>query len=139
MIQVQLAILADAANITNDNKLNILGEFNILGAAEPPWTILRRCLAVRLIGDATDEGSHTVGLRVLDQDRNLVWSTNDRPLDFPRAKIPGTPARFLIVTELPPVVLHTEGPHELEILVDGTPRGSVDFYCVLMNLPGRAG
>jgi hypothetical protein len=75
MIQVDLAVLADAANLSQEGKLNILGEFNILLSNTAPWTMVGRSLVLRLTGNAGDVGPHTIGFRILDSDRQLVWTS----------------------------------------------------------------
>jgi hypothetical protein len=35
--------------------------------------------------------------------------------------------------QLPPVILHSEGTHEFEILVDGKPTGTVELHRVLRD------
>lgn len=141
MIEVDLALLVDAANLSDDGKLNLLGEFNILLRPEPPWALVGRSLVLRLQGDALDAGPHTVGLRLLDEDRNLLWASGDNQIDFPKAMIPGLPARALTIVGLPPMVLKVEGTYLLEILVDGVARRpGVEFHCVLKkDMPNRAG
>lgn len=139
MIEVNLAILADAANTSAEGKLNILGEFNMLMTEAPPWMLVGRSLVVRLVGHAGDEGPHTVGLRLLDQDRNLVWSSGDAAIDFPRARVAGAPARLQAIMGLPPLILPTAGDYELEILIDGEAKGCIELYCILRgDVPGHA-
>lgn len=45
---VQLAVLADGANIAHGNKLNILGAFSALAATQFPITLVSHVLALRL-------------------------------------------------------------------------------------------
>lgn len=140
MLNVDLALLADAANLSDGGKLNILGEFNVLNTVAPPWALVGRSLVLRLVGNAGDEGTHTLGLRLLDPDRQLVWSSGDAQFEFAAAKIPGTVPRNAAIIELPPVMMRVEGPHELEILVDGQALESVELHCVLegASAPGDA-
>jgi hypothetical protein len=140
MIEVTLAMLADAANLSNDGKLNVLGEFNLLLADEPPWAVVGRSLVVRFEGHAGDIGMHTAALRLLDEDRNLVWATADAQIEFPPAKLPGIRARAVMIVPLPPFALMAEGTYELEVFVDGAQRGRTELHCVLRrDMPGDAG
>lgn len=138
-MEATLVLFADAANLTEDGKLNLLGEFNILLSDAPPWGLVGRSLVARLEGHAGDVGHHTVAFRLLDQDRQLAWASGDSPFEVPKARLPGSPTRHLVIVALPPILLHHEGPHVMEILVDGTVCGSGEFHCIRHgDLPGRA-
>src|SRR5712664_1287976 len=71
-MRCQLSALCDAANLSAEGKLNILGEFDTVYAATLPavWPVMVFLAKIK-IGEA-DIGSHDVHLRVLDEDMNLV-------------------------------------------------------------------
>lgn len=140
MIEVNLALLAEAANTSAQSQFNILGEFNALLADEPPFGFVGKVLVLRFIGDPGDAGPHMFALRLLDQDRNLVWASSDAEVEFPKAAIPGIPARLQSISAMPPIALPSEGGYELEILVDGVVKGRIELHCILRrNMPGNAG
>lgn len=140
MIEVNLAILAEAANTSAQSQLNILGEFNSLVVVEPPWGLVGRVLVVRFVGNPADAGPHIFALRLVDQDRELVWASSDAQVEFPKSRITGIPARLQAISPLPPILLPSEGGYELEILVDGVVKDCIELYCILQsNMPADAG
>jgi hypothetical protein len=71
-MDVQLAVLADAANISQDGKLNILGQFDTIFAAETPvvWPLM---WFVAKVGISDADGTHhRFEIRVLDDDGQLI-------------------------------------------------------------------
>ena len=133
MIEVNLALFADAANISMEKKLNVLGEFNSLTAAQPPWMMIGKYLVLRFQGSPGDVGPHLLGLRILDEDRDLVWASADIPFTFPASPVPGVPSRLLSVSPLPPIALKAAGSYEFEVLIDGVTRHLVELYAVLQS------
>jgi hypothetical protein len=57
-MQVPLAVIADGANVTADNKLNLLGIFDRIYVETFPAFHLRCHLVVRFRPDPADEGQH---------------------------------------------------------------------------------
>lgn len=71
-MNLQLAVLADAANISQEGKLNILGQFDTIYATEVPavWPLM---WFVAKVGISEADGSHhRFELRVLDDDGQLI-------------------------------------------------------------------
>jgi hypothetical protein len=77
-MQVAFALFADAANLSQEGKLNVLGVFDALQVGAMPAVHPRAHLVVRLKGDASDVGRHTVTLRWVNPQGNELWnSTGD--------------------------------------------------------------
>lgn len=130
MIELNLALLADAANVATTGQLNILGEFNSLLPETMPTGFAGKVLVFRLTGSATDEGPHSLSLRLVDQDGGLVWAASDYTLEFPKTRLSGTPARVQAISPLPPMMFPTYGTYELEFLVDGKAIGGPAIHVV---------
>ena len=62
-MHVTFALFADAANLSQEGKLNILGVFDALQVGTLPALHPRATLVVHLKGNALDVGSHRVSLR----------------------------------------------------------------------------
>lgn len=60
-MHVSFALFADAANISQEGKLNILGVFDALQVAALPAVHPRATMVVRLKAHAEDAGRHTLG------------------------------------------------------------------------------
>ena len=77
-MQVAFALFADAANLSQEGKLNIMGVFDALQVGSLPAVHPRAHLVVRLKGDVSDVGRHTVTLRWVNPQGNELWtSTGD--------------------------------------------------------------
>ena len=69
-MHVSFALFADAANLSQEGKLNILGVFDALQVASLPAIHPRAHLVVHLKGTGTDVGAHTVNFRWLSPSGN---------------------------------------------------------------------
>ena len=74
-MQVSFALFADAANLSQEGKLNVLGVFDAVQVATLPTVHPRAHLVLRLKGGRADVGNHTVTLRWLNPDGVELWST----------------------------------------------------------------
>jgi len=61
-MEVDLALLADAATIDGSGKLNILGIFDRLGTSSFPTRHPRLCLVLRFSAGVHEVGKHGVGI-----------------------------------------------------------------------------
>ena len=89
-MEVQLAVLADAANVSQEGKLNILGEFDTIHAAEVPvvWPVMWFVTKVKI--SEADGTHHRFELRVLDDDGQLVALVATLEGESGPSPIPGT-------------------------------------------------
>ncbi|HEU4565163.1 MAG TPA: hypothetical protein VFS05_10960 [Gemmatimonadaceae bacterium] len=74
-MHVSFALFADAANLSQEGKLNILGVFDAVQVASLPTVHPRAHLVVRLKGTRADVGTHSVTLRWLNPDAEELWSS----------------------------------------------------------------
>lgn len=67
-MNVDFAVMADAATVDSNGKLNILGIFDHISVGEFPARHERMCLVVRFSAGtaATDVGDHQVEIAILD-------------------------------------------------------------------------
>jgi hypothetical protein len=75
-MHVSFALFADAANLSQEGKLNVLGVFDALQVAALPAVHPRAHLVVHLKGGSLDVGGHTVGLRWLNPSGEELWSSS---------------------------------------------------------------
>ncbi len=71
-MEVDLALLADAATIDGSGKLNILGIFDRLGTASFPTRHPRLCLVLRFSAGIHEIGRHEVGIALKSPDGKEV-------------------------------------------------------------------
>ena len=74
-MQISFALFADAANLSQEGKLNILGVFDAIQVGGIPTVHPRAHLVVRLKGGREDVGNHRVTLRWLNPGGTELWST----------------------------------------------------------------
>lgn len=75
-MRLSFALFADAANISQEGKLNILGVFDAVQCGTLPTVHPRAHLVVRLKGGHEDVGTHTVSLHWLNPQGTELWSSN---------------------------------------------------------------
>jgi hypothetical protein len=75
VMQVSFALFADAANLSQEGKLNILGVFDALQVATLPAVHPRAHLVVHLKGTQLDVGTHTVTLRWINPHGSELWTS----------------------------------------------------------------
>ena len=74
-MHVSFALFADAANLSQEGKLNILGVFDALQVGTLPALHPRATLVVHLKGNTLDVGAHRVSLRWLSPSGTELWSS----------------------------------------------------------------
>ncbi|HEX5437901.1 MAG TPA: hypothetical protein VFW98_12125 [Gemmatimonadaceae bacterium] len=75
-MHVSFALFADAANVSQEGKLNVLGVFDSVHVAGFPAVHPRAHLVVRLKGSHADVGAHVVGLQWRNPQGTELWSTS---------------------------------------------------------------
>jgi hypothetical protein len=76
VMHVTFALFADAANLSQEGKLNILGVFDALQVATLPAMHPRATLVVHLKGSVADAGTHRVSLQWLSPSGIELWSSD---------------------------------------------------------------
>ena len=74
-MQVSFALFADAANLSQEGKLNILGVFDAVQVGALPAVHPRAHLVVRLKGGRDDVGMHSVTLTWTNPAEEELWSS----------------------------------------------------------------
>jgi hypothetical protein len=75
-MHVTFALFADAANLSQEGKLNILGVFDALQVGSLPALHPRATLVVHLKGSPADAGSHRVQLHWISPSGSELWSSD---------------------------------------------------------------
>ena len=74
-MQISFALFADAANLSQEGKLNVLGVFGAVQVATLPAVHPRAHLVVGLRGGREDAGAHQVTLQWRNPAGTELWST----------------------------------------------------------------
>ncbi|HEX3867560.1 MAG TPA: hypothetical protein VHV78_12445 [Gemmatimonadaceae bacterium] len=114
---VAFALFADAANLSQEGKLNVLGVFDALHVAAVPAVHPRAHLIVHLKGTASDTGSHTVGFRWLNPSGQELWSsTGGLNVGSPPPGIAEMDLPLIAQLDLP---IDAAGAYTMAIAIDG--------------------
>lgn len=115
-MQVAFTLFADAANLSQEGKLNIMGVFDALQVGSLPAVHPRAHLVVRLKGDVTDVGRHTVTLRWVNPQGNELWtSTGDLNVGQPPSGVVEMDLPLIAQIDLP---IDAAGVYRMTVSLD---------------------
>jgi hypothetical protein len=116
-MHVSFALFADAANLSQEGKLNILGVFDALQVASLPAIHPRAHLVVHLKGSGVDIGSHTVSFRWLSPSGHELWtSSGDLNVGAPPPGVSEMDLPLIAQLDLP---MDSPGAYNMAISIDG--------------------
>lgn len=119
-LDVQLACLADAANLSQEGKLNILGEFNNIFADQVPVTWPLMVFVAKIQVSAGDGQTIHFSLRVVGEDGQLISQQSEMqlqlPPNLPAGETPGVPLILHIMNATFPEF----GAYDFELRGNGT-------------------
>jgi len=125
-MEVDLAVIADAANVSQEGKLNILGVFDTIWAREFPFRHASMVFVVRMNADFTEQGAHRMEVRLMDADGRQLFRA-EGPMQVPGA-IPGRPHKPHVIMGLSGISFSMPGDYSFEVMVDGQLMKSVPLY-----------
>ena len=116
-MHVSFALFADAANLSQEGKLNILGVFDALQVASLPAIHPRAHLVVHLKGTGVDMGAHTVSFRWLSPSGQELWnSSGDLNVGAPPPGAAEMDLPLIAQLDLP---MDAVGGYTMAIAIDG--------------------
>jgi len=116
-MHVSFALFADAANLSQEGKLNILGVFDALQVAALPAVHPRAHLVVHLKGSGSDVGPHTVSFRWLSPSGQELWnSSGDLNVGAPPPGVAEMDLPLIAQLDLP---MDAAGAYNMAIAIDG--------------------
>ena len=122
-MQISFALFADAANLSQEGKLNILGVFDAVQVGGIPTVHPRAHLVVRLKGGREDVGNHRVTMRWLNPGGNELWSTTgELNIGQPPSGVMELDLPLIAAIDLP---IDSAGEYSLQIALDDEYRGEV--------------
>ena len=115
-MQVAFAIFADAANLSQEGKLNVLGVFDALQVGSFPAVHPRAHLVVHLKGSPADVGRHTVTLRWVNPQGSELWtSTGELNVGQPPAGVSEMDLPLIAQIDLP---IDSAGAYRMSVSLD---------------------
>ncbi|HXD48668.1 MAG TPA: hypothetical protein VN600_07840 [Gemmatimonadaceae bacterium] len=116
-MHVAFALFADAANLSQEGKLNVLGVFDALQVATLPAVHPRAHLVVHLKGSANDVGAHTVSFSWLSPSAQELWSSSgDLNVGAPPPGVAEMDLPLIAQLDLP---MDAAGAYTMAIAIDG--------------------
>src|SRR5262249_48726171 len=125
-MRVAFALFADAANLSQEGKLNILGVFDALQVGALPAVHPRATLVVRLKADHEDAGSHTLAFGWAGPGGDEIWSSSGE------VEV-GNPTPGAFEVDIPVIAaidlpIQQAGTHTMRIELDGELRSELYLH-----------
>lgn len=132
-MNVALAVLADAANVSQDGKLNILGTFDTIFSDSFP-TIHPQCqLVLRLTAKPAESGrTRRITVKLLDADARELLALEGE-VKVPERKGPGE-IKINSLLSLQNLQFTKPGDYTFNILIDDDQKGEVPFRVIERKL-----
>ena len=124
-MNVIFAVLSDAANVSQEGKLNILGNFANIYASEFPTRHPQMYLVLRMEATPAEVGMEkTVDVTMLDADGEKIAALSaDFKVPEPKAK--GEMVQMQTIVSLRDVVFPKAGRYGIYVLIDGNTEATV--------------
>ena len=124
-MNVSFALFADAANLSQEGKLNILGVFDAVQVGQTPTVHPRAHLVVRLKGTYQDAGTHSLTLRWINPRGSELWSsTGEIEVTAPPPTVVEMDVPIIASIDLP---LDQPGTFAMEIVLDNEAQARLDL------------
>jgi hypothetical protein len=127
-VEVTLAVCCDAANVSREGKLNLLGIFNSVHAAEFPCVHPHLALVLRVEAGIGEEGVHPIEIKLADEDGREIFKVNGQ-LSLQGAR-PGRPMTAQTIIDINNFQLPRPGTYAFEIFIAGHHARSVAIHAL---------
>lgn len=125
-MHISFAVFADAANLSQEGKLNVLGIFDALQVGAFPSVHPRAHFVLRFKGSGSDVGDHLLTFRWLNPEGSELWSTTgDLQLDGDRQSSIEIDLPVIAVVDLP---LDMAGQFKMQIELNHTLIQTVNLF-----------
>jgi len=116
-MHISFAVFADAANLSQEGKLNILGVFDAVQVAGLPTIHPRTHFVVRLKANGDDTGQHKLTFRWLSPFDEELWSSTGEMTVAPSPNpVFEVDLPIIAVVDLP---LNVTGQYTMQVTLDG--------------------
>jgi uncharacterized protein DUF6941 len=116
-MHISFAVFADAANLSQEGKLNILGVFDAVQVAGLPTVHPRTHFVVRLKANGDDTGQHKLTFRWLSPFEEELWSSSGEMSVAPSPNpVLEVDLPIIAVVDLP---LNVTGQYTMQVTLDG--------------------
>jgi len=118
-MEVDLALLADAATIDGSGKLNILGIFDRLSTASFPTRHPRMCLVLRFSAGVQEVGKHQVEISLKGPDGKRMVGINGEMNLAPGPSLAGGAVMVPHVLHMDGLIFPVAGSYAFDVRVNG--------------------
>lgn len=128
-MDITLALIADAANVSADGKLNIMGVFNALGASTFPVVHPQIAMVLRFEANRAEEGkTRKIEIALADGDGAKLFAIG-ADLVVPQAP-PGTPIRLNHILMLNNLQFPRAGDYVFNVLIGDDHKAAIDLRLI---------
>ncbi|NIR43904.1 MAG: hypothetical protein GWN99_08055 [Gemmatimonadetes bacterium] len=135
-MEIDLAVVADAANVSQEGKLNVMGVFDTIWAREFPFRHAAMVFVLRVRADFTEQGDHGLVVRLMDADGGQLFKA-EGPLKVPQGT-PGRPLKPHVILGLAGITFQRPGDYSFEVMLDGDHLKSIPLHVMKAPTPPRA-
>lgn len=131
-MEITTAVLADAANISQEGKLNITGIFDSIAARTFPakWPLM--VLVIRIEAHGSETGQHDIRVRLIDEDGTML-SQLDGAFDIGRPDSPHLPVTGELVLRIANSEFSEPGTYSFDIWIDGRYEQSAQLHVLKLQ------
>jgi hypothetical protein len=127
-MEVDLALLADAATVDGSGKLNILGIFDRISATGFPAPHPHLSLVLRFMASMQEAGAHEVEIVLRDPDGGEMLKMDGEIQVPPGSLATGGQVRVPQVVNIERMVFPKAGRYAFDIAVDGEHQTSIPLF-----------
>ena len=131
-MNIQVAVLCDAATQDSSSKLNILGAFDTIYTQQVPVVHLQCAVALRVTFTAGEDGQHKLGLNFINADGRSILP----PIEMPVAVTLPEDVHFStlnFVMTIPQLQFPEAGLYSVDIRLDGQSQASIPLQVKLIQ------
>jgi hypothetical protein len=127
-MEIDLALLADAATVDASGKLNILGIFDRISTSGFPAQHPHIALVLRFTASVKESGTHSVVIRLSDPEGKEVLSLNGEIMVPPGSAGAGGRMAVPQIINMDRIVFPRPGRYAFDISLDGEHGVSVPLF-----------
>ena len=130
-MNVQVAVLCDAATQDSSSKLNVLGAFDTIFASQMPTFHPQCAVALRATFAADDEGQHKLALNFINADGRSLMP----PIEIPITVALPADTHFIslnFVVSIQQLQFPAAGLYSVDIRLDGKSQASIPLQVKLI-------
>lgn len=137
-MDIDLALLADAATVDAGGKLNILGVFDRISAGEFPAQHGRLCLVLRFSAGIAEAGPHDVLITLRGPEGHEVFRLDGEMKLSPGPGAAGEGIHVPQVLNLDGIIFERPGRYSFDVGIDGEHHVSIALHVVDLGVGAKA-